>query len=247
VAHSKSKPDGSWADLGQTAERDTAEATLTLKNFTSTQANYQSGILWLGGTSSGNMDFLSRKYRRFRFGSGPDLARKRRACPSKWRWRMGSDRSYASNPMDTAFALKALMAAGYTGQQAISQAIAYLKTSQNTDGGWGNQDQGSTVQETSNVLSVFNQYRGSYQLEDAIARGAALLVSKQNSDGGFGNSPSTVYDTARAVMTLSELNASSDIANIALAYLLSRQSDNGAGTSSLSDSACRRNGLQSHC
>ncbi len=227
------KPDGSWTDLDQTIERDTAEATLTLKNFTTTQANYQSGILWLGGMSSGNMDFLSRKIQALS-GSGQDLTSlvndvlSRQNSDGGW----GSDKNYASNPMDTALAVKALTSAGFTGQQAISAAIGYLKAGQNFDGGWGTQDQGSTVQETSNVLSAFNQNRTVYQLDDAITRGTALLVSRQNSDGGFGDSPSTVYDSARAAMTLSELNISADITNKALAYLLGQQSDNGSWSQS---------------
>ncbi len=223
------KPDGSWTDVGQTVERDTAEGTHALKNFTATQTNYLNGLQWLGGIFSGNMDFLSRKIQAFA-GSGTNLTALMNELLSRqypdggW----GSDRNYPSNPVDTALALKALAVAGYGDTGVLSRALGYLKSNQNTDGGWGTPDKGSSVQETSNVLSAFNQYRGAYQLDDVIMRGMALLVSKQNSDGGFGNSPSTVYDTATAAMTLAELNATSDVTSKALFYLLSRQSDNGS-------------------
>jgi flagellar hook assembly protein FlgD len=223
------QPDGSWKDLGQTTERDTAESTLALRSFTATQTNYQNGLQWLTGVSSVNIDFLNRKIQAFA-SSGQDVTSlvsdltSRQNTDGGW----GSDKSYASNPTDTALALKALSAAGYIGQQTISPAITYLKTSQNTDGGWGSEDKVSTVQETSNVLSAFNQYRAAYQLDDAITRATALLVIKQNSDGGFGNSPSTVYDSALATMTLAELNASLDTTSKSLAYILGQQADNGS-------------------
>ncbi len=223
------KSDGSWADLNQTTERDTASATVLLKSFTATQAAYQGGLQWLGGISSGNMDFLSRKIQTFA-GSGTDLTALTNELLSRQNpdggW--GSDRSYPSNPVDTALAIKALSAAGYSGEQAVSPAIGYLKNVQNTDNGWGSQDKGSTVQETSNVLSAFNQYRGAYLLDDAITRGTGLLVSKQNSDGGFGNSPSTIYDSATAAMTLAELNASGNIISQAVSYILNQQSGDGS-------------------
>ena len=49
--------------------------------------------------------------------------------------------------------------------------------------------------------------------EDPITRGTTWLIGKQNTDGGFGNSPSTVYDTAVAILALRELNVSTEITN----------------------------------
>ena len=221
---SNQKADGSWTDLSQTTERDTAITALSLENFTSAQPNYQNAIQWLGSLESGNVDFLSRKITALA-GSGQDLTASvsnllaRQNSDGGW----GSDRYYASNPADTALALKALAAAGYSDQNVINRAIGFLKSRQNTDGGWGSEDKGGMVQETSNTLSAFNAYRAIYQLEDTVSRGTAWLTRKQNLDGGFGNSPSTVYDTAIATMTLRELNVSADITNRALVYLLGQQ------------------------
>ena len=55
--------------------------------------------------------------------------------------------------------LLTLSAAGYSDQAVLSRAINYLKSLQNPDGGWGSEDKGGMVQETSNVLSAFNKYR----------------------------------------------------------------------------------------
>ncbi len=238
------KTDGSWSDLAQSTERDTAAAALILRSFTNAQTNYQSALLWLGGTSNGNMDFLSRKIQALN-GSGADLTAlinevlSRQNPDGGW----GSDRNYPSNPVDTALTLKALSTVGYAGQQIISLAVSYLKNIQHPDGGWGSPDKGSTIQETSNVLSAFNKYRASYPLEDMIARGTTMLVSKRNVDGGFGNSPSTVYDTSTAALTLVELNAAVDITGNAISYLQSRQSDNGSWNNSTFETALAVNAI----
>ena len=77
-----------------------------------------------------------------------------------------------SGNADTALVLLTLSATGYFDQAVISRAINYLKAKQNDAGGWGSEDKGGMVQETSNVLSAFNKYRTTYQLEDVISRKA---------------------------------------------------------------------------
>jgi subtilase family serine protease len=223
------KNDGSWADLSLTGELDTAVAVQALKDFPIAQTAYQNGLQWLEGVTSGNLDSLSRKIAALAF-AGQDVSAlvtdmlSRQNDDGGW----GSDRFYKSNPSDTSLALKALLAAGSSTPQATMKAIGYLKTSQNPDGGWGSDDKGGMVRETSNALSALAAYRSSYSLDDVLAKGTAWLVARQNSDGGFGNSPSTVYDTAMAALTLNELNASADITSRAVAYLLGQQSGDGS-------------------
>jgi len=230
--------DGSWQDISQTKERDTAAAMLTLKTFSQAQLNYQAGLLWLGSVSSGNLDYLARKIEVFA-GAGQDTSSLVQDLLARWNanngW--GSEAKYPSANNDTALALQALSVAGSTATVVQSAALGFLKSKQNSDGGWGGDDKDSMVRETSLVLSVLNRYRPTYQLESVIAIGTAWLVSKQNPDGGFGNSPSTVYDTAVATMTLRELNVSTDITNKALAYLLSQQSENNSWNNSAYQSA----------
>lgn len=236
--------DGSWQDLAQTTERDTAAAMPALKNFSTAQQNYQAGLLWLGTATSGNLDYLSRRIGVFA-GAGQDtnslvqdlLAR--RNTDGGW----GSGEHYASSNADTALALNALAVAGYGDSSVPSKAIEYLKSKQNTDGGWGGEDKGGMVQETAHVLSAFNQYGTAYQLDDAIARGTTWLIGRQNSDGGFGNSPSTVYDTAVATMALWELNVSTSITNKALEYIKGQQSENGSWNNSAYQTALAVNAI----
>ncbi len=226
------KSDGSWMDLIQTSDRDTSEAVIILKNFDIAQQNYSLGLQWLNGDESENMDYFSRKIETLAI-SGQDIKSfidillSRQNANGGW----GSNKEYISNPIDTALALKSLSEADYSGQTVISRAMEFLKSEQNANGGWGSEE-GSTIEATTNVLSAFNKYRKNYQLEDQISKGIAWLTQKQNPDGGFGNSPSTVYDTAMAVMTLREFNVSSDVTNNGLNYILNLQSENGSWYSS---------------
>lgn len=221
--------DGSWMDLSLTSERDTAESVLVLKNFSNALQNYSTGIQWLNGTTSGNMDYLCRKIEALA-NPGQDVTSlvnelvTRQNPDGGW----GSDKGYLSNPGDASLALKALSKTGYSGQGAISKAIEYLKASQNADKGWGGDDGESTVETTANVLSAFNKYNNVYQLSEIVSGGIALLLQRQNPDGGFGNSPSTVYDTAIAVSVLKELDVSAEVATKAVNYMLGLQSEDGS-------------------
>ena len=237
---------GSWVDLAQTMERDTAETTIVLRSFATATENYQKALLWLGSTQSVNLDYLTRKIQALA-GAGQVVAPlvqdllSRQNTDGGW----GSGETYESGNADTALVLLTLSATGYSDQAVLSRAINYLKSKQNDAGGWGSEDKGGMVQETSNVLSAFNKYRTAYQLDEAITKGTTWLVSKQNPDpdGGFGNSPSTVYDTAVATLALRELNVSTDITNKALAYLLGQQSENGSWNNSAYQTALAVNAI----
>ena len=140
----------------------------------------------------------------------------------------GSRTYYVSNPTDTSFVLKALAAANYNDSDVLARAIAYLKTTQHEDGGWGSSDGESFLEPTANVLSVFNILRESHDLEEQLTKGLAWLIQRQNADYGFGNSPSTIYDTARAILTLKEFEVSPDIISHAVNYILDLQSEDGS-------------------
>ncbi|MRR18373.1 MAG: hypothetical protein EG826_18175, partial [Deltaproteobacteria bacterium] len=222
------KAEGSWMDLSRTTARDTAEALHALKNFPAAEQNYAAGIQWLADNDLVLTDYLARKINVLK-ASGWDVGTlladliARQNTDGGW----GSNKTYMSNPVDTSLALKALSASGYSDQNSVASAIAYLKSRQNANGGWGNEE-GSNIESTTNVLSAFNTYRQQYILEDQIKRGAALLCSRQNADGGFGNSASTVYDTARAVLALQEINGPSGAAERGVNFILGLQSADGS-------------------
>ena len=106
--------------------------------------------------------------------------------------------------------------------------MAYLQANQKADGGWSGDDTVSTIQPTAAVLSAFNTSRKSYNLENNINQAIAFLGGKQNPDGGFGNSPSTVYDSAVAIMALQEAGADKEMANRGVAYLTGNQTEDGS-------------------
>ena len=225
------KPEGHWLDITQTAERDTAEATLSLKNFTAAQQNYTLGLQWLNSIASDNTDYLSRKIEAMAQ-AGQDVTPLLQALlvrqNSDGGW--GCNKEYMSSTADTASVLKAFSVAAYADPSAIGKAVAYLKAKQNPDQGWGS-DNVSTIQSTANVLTAFNRLQlsaDSYQLTDYIANGFAWLLQKQNPDGGFGNSPSTIYDTAHTLLTLGAFDIPMETANKAVQYILSSQSEDGS-------------------
>lgn len=225
------KAEGNWLDMPQTAERDTAEVALCLRNFAKAQQNYGLGLQWLNSADSDNTDYLTGKIE-VMMQAGQNVTPFLQTLISRQNrdggW--GSNREYMSSAADTAIVLKAFSKTGYAAPEVIEKAVAYLKAKQNPDQGWGT-DNVSTIQSTANVLSAFNslqQSSNSYQFNDYITRGLTWLAGKQNSDGGFGNSPSTVYDTAHSLLTLSVVDISKDITNKALQYILSSQAGDGS-------------------
>jgi subtilase family serine protease/flagellar hook assembly protein FlgD len=221
--------DGSWTDFALTTERDTAEAVATLQWLSAGQQPVEAGLQWLGSNASANTDFLARRIEAAAQ-AGEDAGilvqelLSRRNPDGGW----GSGRSFISSPTDTALALKALARVGYGDQQVVGQAIAYLQASRNQDGGWSGGDAVSTIQPTATVVASFNAYRKGYGLDASLNSAVAFLAGKQNPDGGFGSSPSTVYDSALAVMALHEAGADTGMVNSGVNYLLSQQSDSGS-------------------
>ncbi len=235
----KQQVDGRWEDLSYTALRDTAESALALKDFITAQQSRQKGVNWLAAASQGNIDYLARSIEALT-DTGQNAAAlvddlvSCRNADGGW----GSKKEYASNPLDTALALKALATAGYSDQTVLSNAITYLTSTQNADGGWSaGTDTANTIQPTAAVLSAFKPYRSSHQLDAAITAGASWLMEKQNADGGFGNSPSTVYDTAVAVRALWDSGASTSVINNGITYLRTAQSASGSWSESVYQTA----------
>ncbi len=222
------KAEGNWVDLSRTAARDTTETLLALKNFSAAQPNYTRGLQWLADNEITVTDYLARKIEALH-AAGRDVGNlltdlvSRQNTDGGW----GGNKTYMSSPVDTSFALGALAAAGYAGQDVIAPAIAYLKSRQNADGGWGN-EAGSNIESTANVLRAFNKYRGQYVLDETMKSGQAYLTARQNPDGGFGNSPSTVYDTATAVIALQELNGLTTGVGQGVNFILGLQSADGS-------------------
>jgi Squalene-hopene cyclase C-terminal domain/CARDB/FlgD Ig-like domain/Prenyltransferase and squalene oxidase repeat len=226
--------DGSWTDFVLTTERDTAETATTLQRFPVATQSSQAGFAWLGSNSSANTDYLARRIEAAVQAHSDSSALVQELLAQRNRdggW--GSNRNFVSSATDTALALKALAVASYSDSSVTGPAIAYLQATQNSDnGGWSGDDAFSTIQPTAAVLTAFNHYRKNYTLESNITQAVAFLASKQNKiqngDGGFGNSPSTVYDTALAVIALQAVGADKTMSGNGVTYLQGQQSENGA-------------------
>jgi Tol biopolymer transport system component/subtilase family serine protease/fibronectin type 3 domain-containing protein len=223
------KPDGSWVDTPETMPRDTAEAVTALNALGSVGSQLDLGMTWLGGSSSFNSDFLARKIEALlRAGrdAAPEIAKlvSRQNPDGGW----GLSGSYVSDSTDTALVLRVLGQAGYSNTTMIAQGIDYLTTHQNADGGWSSDRFSSLIQPTANALVALNYHQTLYPLGDSIAQGVAFLKSKQNPDGGFGNSPSTVYDSAAALLAMNEVGLGTGATGGGVSFLLGQQAENGS-------------------
>jgi Tol biopolymer transport system component/subtilase family serine protease/fibronectin type 3 domain-containing protein len=222
------QPDGSWMDSNLTAGRDTAESVFALGNFDFAEQSYSAGHLWLETNDPENTAGLSRNLSAYAK-AGLDASSlvsellSRQNPDGGW----GSGEGYLSNATDTAAALRSLSDGGNVDEVAIAKTVEYLKAAQNPDGGWGGGGR-SVIEDTAHALTAFNEYKTGYQLDEHLSRGVAWMIDRQNADGGFGNSPSTVYDTALAVLTLREFEVPNEVNGDALDYLLGLQSEDGS-------------------
>lgn len=230
---SRQQADGSWTDLSLTVGRDTAEAVTALQLFPSAATQFQAGMTWLQSSTTANNDYLVRRIEATSRAGGEISSLVQEVVSranSDGGW--GSGRNFISNSTDTALVLRTLATVGYSDQMVTGRAIAYLKGTQNGDGGWSGDDTNSTIQPTAAALVAFNAYRASHDLGSNLSRAVSFLAQKQNPDGGFGNSPSTVYDSALAVMALQDAGADTVPIARGVSYLLEQQSDNGSWSDS---------------
>ncbi|MCL4479393.1 MAG: hypothetical protein M1381_09895 [Deltaproteobacteria bacterium] len=115
----------------------------------------------------------------------------------------GIGQFFSTDTLDTALALSALKAVNYSNQTSISNAVLYLVTNQNTDGGWGfYAGDDSNVYMTAMVSYTLEQFARTSSIATVLNNAMNYLVAHQNSDGGFGSSPSTVYETALSFLSL---------------------------------------------
>lgn len=234
---SNQNADGSFGDVIPT--RDTTEVVDTLNSFNSTGAEYQKAINWIANVTTLNNDALARKIYSLAL-SGEDVSNLIADLISfrttEGGWGLFSD-EIMGDPLTTVLVLHGLRASNYSDQNIISHALGFLLSTQNLDGGWGFYPSAcsnceadpSNVYMTATVLQTFSQFRTVYDLETPINSGVTYLLTKQNPDGGFGSSPSTVYETALALLALIESGQeqAQPLQN-AINYLTSTQLPNGS-------------------
>lgn len=81
---------------------------------------------------------------------------------------------------------------------------------------------------TATVLGDLQHVTSTVSVAAAIEKAKTYILAHQNSDGGFGSSPSTVYETALAYITLPGVTTDGTVLGNALNYLKSQQSADGS-------------------
>ena len=221
VAHQDTE--GFWRDRTGMAQCETALAVAALQNFPGGAASALQGSAWLAEQVFANSDFLARAMIATG-GKDAESLLSQQNPDGGW----GSSTGYQSTPLDTALALQTLAGGAAAGDAQIADAVTYLRTRQNLDGGWPSGHGQSLLQPTANALLALYGFQADGLVQTAIDRGFAWLQGQQNPDGGFGNSSSTVHDTAVALLTLKTLGASQPFVDSAVAYLLTSQSETGS-------------------
>ncbi len=232
--------DGSWGNETTGAEilPATVAAIEALKTLNQTNSQtYTNAITWIQTQGLQTTDYFSERIHALMV-AGADrdvLLSYLDDLIGAW----GGYNDYEVNSLDTALALQALKIINYQDQETISYALGYLQDAQNPDGGWGFCDVStlgcadgagdSNVYMTAVVLQTLLQFKTTYDLNAQIASAAAYLIDHQNPDGGFGSSPSTVYETALAMLALIESGQGQAQALLnALDYLTTTQLTNGS-------------------
>jgi uncharacterized repeat protein (TIGR01451 family) len=232
-------PDGSWGSeiTGTETIPSTASVMESFKSLNQTgTASYTNALSWLQAEGIDTTDYLSERIHALSVAGTDDdlLLLYLDEFVSAW----GGYDDYETNNLDTTLALQALKRINHPDQDVISSALFYLTSAQNTDGGWGihpstctgcNDGDESNVYMTTSVLNTLILFNDIYDLQSEIDNAAAYLLTKQNPDGGFGSSPSTVYETAFAVIALIDSGQGSAIpVQNAINYLLTTQSPDGS-------------------
>jgi prenyltransferase beta subunit len=151
-------------------------------------------------------------------------------------WAMYPFLNTETSILDTILALYALTTAGYGDTTAIQNAIYYILSNQNVDGGfgiignnaiWADESMiESNVYVTSLVMLVLNEYKGTYlDVSSLLAKASDWLISQQNEDGSFGTS---IWETALAYSALVHAGVINWQKEACLNYILANQLENGS-------------------
>ncbi len=115
----------------------------------------------------------------------------------------GSSLGYASDALDTAFALQALAQADGADTAMAAAALAWLQTAQRADGGWGVDDRGS-LYITSNVLVAAQAWSARLPAASGVAAAANdRLLALRGPDSVY----ATPFENAVALIALSTRTA----------------------------------------
>ena len=116
----------------------------------------------------------------------------------------GGQSGFASDPLDTAFALDALASSGNSGGAGVGPAVSYLLKQQAADGSWIDSGGDLDVYTTALAARAMSAYQGQYPaVSPALASAATFLLSRRNGGGSWGSD----LLSAQAVLTLATIGA----------------------------------------
>jgi len=216
--------DGSWGELSNL--RDTTTVIDTFRLLGDSDGAYLNAVNWIDGISVESNDYNAKRILSMSE-TGLDLTSDIQQLVSfqnpdgGWGYFPG----YESNAYDTATVLYSLQELQYQSNEIISEGINYLISEQNADGSWSFLSGVSgDLATTSMVVVVLGKYEDAVTVTDTVNRGVLWISTKQNPDGGFGSSPSTVHETALALIVLIESgHVQADSLENAVNYLTSNQ------------------------
>jgi hypothetical protein len=235
------RDDGAWGpdDLRW---RDTAAVLATLSLYDQERTAYVRGRAFLDSLPAINHDLLARRAAVEALAGDAAgasvnalLAGRTAACAAgstlvncpEGGWGLGL--GYQSDTLDTALALLGLAEAGRTAAQ-LAQPIAYLRGTQNADGGWGTlKGADSFLFTTLHVLLALQRYRQSP--DPNIPNGVTWLKARQRADGGFASDaagPSNAAETSLAYLVLRAENPVPAAAGTALSWIRANQRADGS-------------------
>ncbi len=235
--YSTSNPDGSWGRSGSLKNLPTTATvieTLQLLNETNSP-NYTNALSWLQSQSLDTTDYLSERIYALSVAGGDSTLLLSYIDSASYAW--GGYDDYDVNILDTALALQALKAANCPDLSIINYGLAYLTSSQNSDGGWGFcsssdlgcSDSTSNVYVTALVSATLQQFPQTTTIATAISKATSYLMMSQNIDGGFGTAgTSTVYETALSYTALVAVSTDTTVLGNAINYLTSTQLSDGS-------------------
>ncbi|MBU0675771.1 MAG: hypothetical protein KJ950_14110 [Proteobacteria bacterium] len=229
---------GSWKDTDQTVQRDTAITTSVLAQFSEATSAVESAIPWISNRASLNVDSLSRKIIAFVKNSLDTTALttnllELRNNDGGW----GDKEIYLSNPYDSAFALSALGASGFSESPILVPCLEYLIGSQNPDGSWSNDSGEGDLVVSAGVLAALAEFQTFDFVDEILAKGLQWVYGRQNTDGGFGLGGSTVYETALVLDCLKKSGVSSEVFRNAIDYIYGLQEEDGSWYGSIYQTA----------
>jgi len=182
----------------------------------------------IAADTENNTEYLARQVMAL-VGSGRDASAQTRDLLSRQNSNggFGAALDYASNPLDTAFALMAMNKANVVSPintSSFSNAINYLLLTQNANGGYGLDDNLPGSYLSALVSTALQMSPTSPDLMISVNKTNIWLLSMQQADGTWG----TVANTCLVYLALAGTTSDTALQDSVTAAILARQDANGA-------------------